>query len=265
VLHTLHWTLDRHAEFYAAFDGRGRVFCNALSDTHAAQAGPNLRRQIVGSVPNGVDLAAFPFRAAKDDYFVVLARVAETKGQDIAARVCHERGLELVLAGPVAGISSVDAFAAALADERADIRARPAARFYLERVRPYLDGRRARWVGSVGGTAKLDLLGRARALLMPVRWEEAFGLVVIEAMACGTPVIAMNRGSLGGIVEHGVNGFLAGDEAELAGYLDRVDEIDPAACRRTVERRFTADAMAAQYVALYERVVALAAGAVGPG
>ena len=263
VLHTLHWQLDRHTDFYDAFDGRGRIFCNALSASHLAQAGANLRRQIVGVVPNGIDPAAFPFQRDKEDYLVVLGRVAETKGQDIAARICDERGLELVLAGPIAGISSTEQFQATLDDPAGDLRSRPAARYYLERVLPHVDGRRIRWIGSVGGAAKLELLSRARAMLMPVRWDEPFGLVVIEAMACGTPVVALDRGNLRGLVEHGVNGFLAGDEAELAACLERLDEIDPAACRQTVESRFSTEHMTEAYEALYERVISLAADRAG--
>jgi glycosyltransferase involved in cell wall biosynthesis len=253
VLHTLHWPLDRHSDFYATFDGRGRIHFSAVSESQLAGAEPNLRRQAVGVVPAGLDPSTFPFQPVKEPYFVVLGRVAEAKGQDIAARICSRHGQELVLAGPIAGISSPDRLLATIQGST-DVRSQPAVRFYLERVLPHVDGRLIRWVGAPDGMAKRSLLARARALIMPVRWDEPFGLVVIEAMACGTPVIAMRRGNLPAIVEPGVNGFLADDEDELAGYLDRAHEIDPAACRRTVEERFSADVMVARYLDLYERV-----------
>lgn len=258
VLHTLHWPLGRQRDFYRMFDGAGRIFFNVLSPSHLAQADANLRRQVVGAVPNGVDPAAFPFQPQKEDYFLVLGRITEDKGQDIAARLCQENNRNLVLAGTVASVATPAQFEAAVADERGEVRSRPAARFYLDRVRPYVDGERVRWVGAIGGATKLETLARARALLVPVRWDEPFGIVVIEALACGTPVIATRRGNLPALVEHGVNGFLADGEDDLAGYLDRVSEIDPAACRQTVERRFSADGMAARYVELYEQVIARA-------
>jgi glycosyltransferase involved in cell wall biosynthesis len=123
-------------------------------------------------------------------------------------------------------------------------------------VRPFEDGERIRWGGTVGGAAKAALVGRARAVLMPISWEEPGATAAVEALACGTPVIAMRRGALAEIVEHGVTGFLADDEAELAGYLPRAGEIDPAACRRAAGRRFSAAAMADAYLRLYHQVLA---------
>jgi glycosyltransferase involved in cell wall biosynthesis len=113
-------------------------------------------------------------------------------------------------------------------------------------------------VGTVGGGDKDTLVGRARAVLMPISWEEPGATAAIEALACGTPVIAMRRGALPEIVEHGVTGFLAEDEAEFAAYLPRAGELDPAACRRVAERRFSAAAMAEAYLRLYEEVLARA-------
>lgn len=103
----------------------------------------------------------------------------------------------------------------------------------------------------------MKFISEAKALLFPVTWEEPFGMAVIEALACGTPVIAMNRGAMPEIIEHGVNGFLANDEKEFAEYMERVDEIDPKECRRTVEERFSAVAMAEAYVERYKEAIAL--------
>jgi glycosyltransferase involved in cell wall biosynthesis len=137
-------------------------------------------------------------------------------------------------------------------------RARPDAAYYLEEVRP-LEDARMRWVGSLHGAAKLRFLARARALICPLRWEEPGATAAIEALACGTPVVAMRRGALAEIVDHGVTGFLADDEHELVRGLNRVGELDPDDCRRAARERFAPAVMAERYVALYEEVLARAA------
>jgi glycosyltransferase involved in cell wall biosynthesis len=95
-------------------------------------------------------------------------------------------------------------------------------------------------------------------LLFPIGWEEPFGMAVIEALASGTPVVAMNRGAMSEIIIHGVNGFLANTEAEFAEYMQRVDEIDPYECRKTVEEKFSSDIMAMTYIERYKEVIRLA-------
>jgi glycosyltransferase involved in cell wall biosynthesis len=263
VLQTLHWDLRKHPDFYSTFDGRGRIVFNGVSQSQVALAPANLRSQVLRSIPLGVDPTAFPFEPVKDGYFVVLGRITPPKGQDIAARVCLRKDRELILAGPIGGIPTPEQLAAELESEHSPAHALPDVRYYLEQVQPLVDGQRIRWIGAVTGPAKLKLLGRARALLMPVRWDEPGGTVLAEAMACGTPVVGLNRGCLPEVVEHGVTGFLADDEDELAKYLERVDEIDPAACRRAVETRFSSDSMAGAYCELYEQVIACA-GAQAP-
>jgi glycosyltransferase involved in cell wall biosynthesis len=254
VLQTLHWDLRRHPDFYATFDGAGRVFFNALSERQLDHAPANLRRQVVGVVPLGVAVDELPFESAKGSEFVVLARITPDKGQDIAARVCRRLGVPLVLAGPVAGVPRPDLLAERLAEPASPMHQARDVRFFGEAVEPLLDGDVRRWIGTVTGQPKLELLGRARAALFPVRWDEPGGTAVVEALACGTPVVGMRRGCLATIVEHGVTGFLADDEDELASFLQRVDEIDPAACRRAAEERFTAGTMADRYLELYAAI-----------
>jgi glycosyltransferase involved in cell wall biosynthesis len=256
VLQTLHWDLGKHPEFYRTFDGRGRVFFNGVSNAQLRGAAAGLRAQCLGAVHLGVDLAAHHPRADKGEDFLVLGRFTPFKGQDVAARICKELGLPLVLAGPVAGVQRPEQLAAALQDPASPLHGYADVRYYLDAVRPFEDGERIRWVGTVGGAAKDALIGRARAVLMPISWEEPGATIAVEALASGTPVIAMRRGALAEIVEHGVTGFLAGDEEELAGYLPRAGEIDPAACRRAAERRFSAGAMADAYLRLYHQVLA---------
>jgi glycosyltransferase involved in cell wall biosynthesis len=256
VLQTLHWDLRKHPEFYGSFNGGGRVFFNAVSHAQLATAPANLRAQSLGVVHLGVDLAAHPFSAAKGEEFVVLGRVTPYKGQDLAARLCKELGVPLVMAGPVAGVPTPGELAAALADPASPLHGYGDVRYYLDSVQPFEDGDAIRWVGTVGGAGKTALIGRARAVLMPISWEEPGATAAIEALACGTPVIATRRGALPEIIEHGVNGFLADDEAELAGYLQRAGEIDPAACRRSAAERFSAQVMAEGYLRLYREVLA---------
>ena len=256
VLQTLHWDLGKHPEFYGTFDGRGRVFFNGVSNAQLRAAPPGLRAQSLGAVHLGVDLGAHRFQPDKGEDFLVLGRITPFKGQAVAARVCKELGVPLVMAGPVAGVGSPRELADALRDPASPLHGYGDVRHYLDGVRPFEDGERVRWVGTVGGAAKDDLVGRARALLMPITWEEPGATAAIEALACGTPVIATRRGALPEIVEHGRTGFLADDEAEFARLLARAGEIDPAACRRSVVERFSAAAMADGYLGLYREVLA---------
>jgi glycosyltransferase involved in cell wall biosynthesis len=258
VLQTLHWDLRKHPRFYGTFDGRGRVFFNAVSNAQLHFAPAKLRAQTLGAVHLGVDLAAHRLQPDKSESFLMIGRFAPFKGQHIAARICKELGLPLVMAGPVAGVKGPKLLFNALQDPASPLHGYGDVRYYLNAVRPFEDGERIRWVGTVGGSEKDALVGSARAVLMPIGWEEPGATAAIEALACGTPVIAMRRGALAEIVEHGVTGFLADDEGELAGYLARASEIDPRACRSSAERRFSVAAMADAYVRLYDQVLARA-------
>jgi glycosyltransferase involved in cell wall biosynthesis len=260
TLQTLHWDLRKHVEFYQQFDGAGRIFFNGVSEQQLDDAPANLRAQTLRTVPLAVEPDDYRLCLAKQQYFVTLGRFAHVKGQDLAARSCKELGLELRMAGPVAAVPDPERLVAELADPQSPLRGNADLRYYLEEVRPYEDGERIRWIGSVHGAAKQALVGGALALLAPVRWNEPGATAAIESLACGTPVIAMRRGAFESIVEHGVTGFLADDERQFADYLGRAAELDPAACRRAVERRFSATAMGAAYAELYDEVIALARG-----
>jgi glycosyltransferase involved in cell wall biosynthesis len=255
ALQTLHWDLAKHPDFYGSFDGGGRVHFNALSELQLANAPENLRRQVLAVVPLAVRVQDHPFVADKRGPLLHLSRIFRAKGQHTAARLCRERHLRLDLAGPVAYATTPEQLDAELTDPASPLHGRPDVRYFLDEVRPEIDGELIRWIGALAGRAKLDALAAARALLMPITWDEPGATVVIEAMACGTPVVGMRRGALPMLVEHGVTGFLADTEDEFAAYLDRVDELDPAACRRIAEERFDAPVMARAYLRLYERVL----------
>lgn len=171
-------------------------------------------------VHNGLPPGAYDYREEKDDYVLFLSKARwKVKGVDRAERVAKRAGVELIIAGG----------------------------WRLNLTRKITS------VGMVGGWKKKGLLAGARALIFPIRWEEPFGLVVTEALASGTPVIASRRGSMPELVTGDV-GVLCDTEDDFVEALDRVDDLDPRACRRRVEERFTARRMAEDYLELYERV-----------
>ncbi|RBY81564.1 glycosyltransferase [Blastococcus sp. TF02A-26] len=257
VLHTLHWDLRRNAEFYASFDGGGRVFYAGVSDSQVARGPELLRRQTLGAVPLAVPLPEGPPvpREERSDSVLVLSRICELKGTDVALRACRAAGVPLVLAGPVGGQPDRAALDAALADPASPVAGYPDVRWFREHVEPLLDDGSARWIGSVSGARKDDLLRRSRAVLFPIRWPEPGGTAVCEALAAGTPVVASPLGCLPSLVDPGVTGFLPEDEAAFAAALRRLDEIDPADCAAAARRRFAPAVMADGYERLYAELL----------
>jgi glycosyltransferase involved in cell wall biosynthesis len=257
VLHTLHWDLHRNAEFYASFDGRGRVFFAGVSESQLARAPASLGRQVLGVVPLAVpipDGRPLP-RNERAEFVLVLSRLCERKGIDLALRACRTAGVPLVLAGPVGGQPDRASLEAALADPASPVRTYPDVGWFLEEVAPLLDDDRARWIGNVAAAQKADLLRRARAVLFPIRWDEPGGTAVCEALAAGTPVVAMARGCLPSLVEPGITGLLADDEAEFTEALGRIDELDPEACATAARQRFSPEVMAESYEHLYDELL----------
>jgi glycosyltransferase involved in cell wall biosynthesis len=257
ALQTLHWDLCKHRDFYAGFDGRGRVSFACVSTPQLATAPPSLAAQIVRAVPLGVDLDAFAPSAEHGETVVSLGRVTPVKGTEVAARLCREVGVPLVIAGPVAGVDDPVELATRLADPSDPLRTYADARFWTEEVAPLVDDDRVRWIGGVRADDRADLLARASAALFPVRWDEPGATAAIEALASGTPVVATRRGAFGAIVEHGVTGFLADREDELPGFLRRVHELDRRACRAAAEERFSAGRMAEAYLDVYDELLAV--------
>jgi glycosyltransferase involved in cell wall biosynthesis len=260
VLHTLHWDLRRNADFYASFDGRGRVFFAGVSASQIARGPAALRRQTLGAVPLSVPLpAAGPAaRHERTDAVLVLSRLCEAKGTDIAVRACRRAGVPLVLAGPVGGRPDRAALDAALDDPASPVHSHPDVRWFLQHLAPSLDDG-ARWIGSVSGAEKESLLRCSRAVLFPIRWPEPGGTAVCEALAAGTPVVGMARGCLPDLVEPGVTGLLAEDEQGFTEAVGRIDELDPAACAAAARRRFSPAVMADGYQRLYAEVLQRAA------
>jgi glycosyltransferase involved in cell wall biosynthesis len=255
VLHTLHWDLAKHPELYGGFDGGGRVHVNGVSAAQLARAPQALRDHAVGHVHLATPLAEDAERrppAAKGDHVVVLGRINPGKGQDLAARLAHEAGFDLVLAGPV-GPYRQPAELAAAGDDPAAAQ-NPDVRFWREQVAPHVDGTRVRWIGTVTGRERDDLVATARASLFPLRWEEPGGTAVVESLALGTPVVGLARGCLPELVEHGGTGLLTDDEEELADLVLGAEVVDPRQCLAEAGRRFTPAVMAHAYLELYERL-----------
>jgi len=175
-----------------------------------------------------------------------------------------------VLAGPVAGLPDRAAVVAFLASSSADggspgssgssDRPLPAdLRYYLDRLAPLVDGTHVRWVGAVGGTDKDRLLRTARAVVFPLQWDEPGGTAIVESLLAGVPVVGYRRGCLPSLVEDGVDGFVCDDEDELVAALGRLDELDRRAIAARSRHRLSPARMAADYVRLYDEVIARAA------
>jgi glycosyltransferase involved in cell wall biosynthesis len=254
VLQTLHWGLAKHERFYGSFDGRGRIAFAAVSDSQLAAAPANLRRQTLGVVPLAAPVDYRP-PEPPGEHLLTLGRLTPLKGYDVAAGVCRRHGHRLVMAGPLGGLADRDALERALADPDSGVRGYPDVRHFFADIEPLLDGDLVRWVGAVGGDAKDWLLRTARAVLFPLRWNEPGGTAIVEAMLAGVPVVGFRRGVLPSLVDHGVTGFVADTEDELAAYLDRIDEIDRAEVRRRASSRFAPAGMAAAYVRLYDDLI----------
>jgi len=197
------------------------------------QLAPDLRW--VGMVHNAIPVDDYPFQERKEDFCLFLGRVNPEKAPDLAIQVARQAGLPIVLAAKCSE-----------PEEQA---------YFEDRVKPLL-GDDAEWFGQADNDQKQDLLARARCLAFPIQWNEPFGIVMVEAMACGTPVVALRRGSVPEVVADGVTGFVRDDVEELAAAIGKVGELDPAACRRHVKERFDVPVMVAGYEEVYRRMAA---------
>jgi glycosyltransferase involved in cell wall biosynthesis len=233
VVHTLHGPFS--AEMRQLYERvADRVWFVAISQNQRSHM-PELR--YAGVVYNGIDTSLYPFRAEKDDYLLFLGRITPDKGPVRAAEAARAAGMPLVMALKIASPEEEE--------------------YWRNEVEPRLpEGTTI--LPEIPLEKKVDLLSRARAVLFPIDWEEPFGLVMTEAMACGTPVIATPRGSVPEVIADGETGFIVPVEeyAEAAvESIHRLGTIDPRACRAWVEKRFSKESMVAGYEAVFERAV----------
>ncbi|HEX2303119.1 MAG TPA: glycosyltransferase family 4 protein [Gaiella sp.] len=196
----------------------------------------------VGTCANALDLSVYPFRPERGDYLLFLGRMTADKGAHRAVTVAIESGVPLKLAGKC--------------------REPLEQQYFDEFVRPHLSDR-IEYVGEVTHGEKVELLQHARATLFPIEWDEPFGLVMIESMACGTPVIATRFGAVPEVIEDGVSGVIVDKWREMEFALDRAAAIDPHVQRRIVEERFSPQRMVDDYVRAYEATIERWAGVPG--
>ena len=213
-----------------------RVPIIAISDAQRASA-PDV--PIVEVIHHGIDVDGFPFGTGDGGYVLFLGRMSPDTGVHRAIAIARLAGRQLVIAAKMWE-----------ARER---------QYFTEVVEPLL-GPDAIYIGQVGGQRKLHLLAGALALVNPIRWPEPFGLVMIEALACGTPVLSFAEGAAPEIVEHGTTGFLCIDEADMAARLLDVPTLDRRACRDSAARRFSTQRFVDRHVALYRRLIVGVAG-----
>jgi glycosyltransferase involved in cell wall biosynthesis len=206
---------------------RARSEFVSISD---ADRGPGL--EYVATVYHGIDLPQFPFTSRPGRELVAFGRIHPDKGTAEAIEIAHAADRPLLICGPIH-------------DER----------YHAERVEPYLDGERVRYLGNVGPTDRARILGSAAALLHPIGFAEPFGLSVVEAMVCGTPVIAFPKGSMAEVVDQGVTGFLVDDVPAAVAALPAALALDRELVRSTAMARFSADRMVDDYLAVYERLL----------
>ena len=207
----------------------------ALIAVSEAQRRPMPDLPWVATCPNALDLSLYPFMPDRGDYLLFLGRMTADKGAHRAVAVAIECGLPLKLAGKC--------------------REPLEQRYFDELVRPHLSDR-IEYVGEVTHGEKVELLQHARATLFPIEWDEPFGLVMIESMACGTPVIATRYGAVSEVIEDGVSGIIVDRWRDMPGALERVDAIDSRVQRQVVEERFSPERMVADYIGAYEATIA---------
>jgi len=216
------------ADVYAAARGAHLV---AISHS---QVQPTPYLPVARVIHHGVETARFPVGEGSGGYHVFLGRMCPAKGAHRAIRIARAAGEPIKLAGKIA---------------------EPAEKAYFaEQIEPLL-GPDVEYVGELGHDEKVALLGGARSLLFPIRWAEPFGLVMIESLACGTPVLAFPEGAAPEVVEDGVTGWLCADDEAMVAAIGRLDELDRGASRRAVEEYFCADRMVDEHLQLFEDLI----------
>jgi glycosyltransferase involved in cell wall biosynthesis len=239
VVHTVHGPLD--GEPGDLYEQIARVApSTGLISISMNQRKPRPELPWLANIPNALDFSVYPFAPHRGDYLLFLGRFSPDKGAHRALAVAMEMGLPLKLAGKCR---------------------EPLEREYFhELIEPHLRPGQIEYLGEVTHGEKVELLQNARATLFPIEWEEPFGLVMIESMACGTPVIATRWGSVPEVIEHGKTGIIVDDWRIIPAALEEADALDPLVLRRTVEERFSPERMVADYVRAF-RAAADRAGA----
>ncbi len=197
-----------------------------------AQRGQIPELNWVANIYHGIDTAAYTFNAEPADYLLYLGRITEEKGVHHAIRAAKKAKVPLVISGM----------------------SYPEERYWSEQIEPHIDGVSVRFHGPASMPQKVELMRNARALLFPTLYEEIFGLVMVEAMSCGTPTIGFDNGSVSEIVQDGETGFVVRTEAQMAAAIKKLPTISREACRRRAERYFSVERMVQGYERVYKRL-----------
>jgi glycosyltransferase involved in cell wall biosynthesis len=227
LVHTLHGQFTRAtAAFYTRHESKATLI--AISRAQRATA-PELLAG-VRVIPNPIELQGWPMRERKEDYVFWIGRMAAEKGPQHAIAAARTAGVPLVLAGVI----------------------QPGQQAFFDReVAPHIDGERVRFLGEIGGALKRSAFAGARALLMPISWQEPFGMVMVEALACGTPVIAFPAGAASDLVVDGRTGFLVEDATAMAAAVERLESISARDCRAWVAEHCDVNIVAGAYESAY--------------
>jgi glycosyltransferase involved in cell wall biosynthesis len=218
-------------------DWLSRIPLVALSES--ARANVPFLLNFVGVIYYGLPLTSFrPTTYQPELYLAWIGRIVADKGTHHAIAAAKALGMPLILAGTV------------------DPHMPDAVQYFEEKIKPQIDGKQIRYIGPVNLAQKIDLLSRARGFLNPIEWEEPFGLVMIEAMAAGCPVISYARGAAPELIAHGKSGFLVRDVEEMTGFIAKLDSLDRKTVRAHVEQHFSIQLMAERYTEVYERIIA---------
>ncbi len=235
VLHTVHGPLDvpEPQEVY------GRI-ARVAPEVGLISISENQRLPMpdlpwAATIPNAIDLSIYPCKPHPGEYLLFLGRMSPDKGAHRAIAVAMELGIPLKIAG-----------------KRREVKER---QYFAEFIEPHI-GHGVEYMGEVTHGKKVELLQDARATLFPIEWEEPFGLVMIESMACGTPVIATRHGAVPEVIEDGLSGIIVDHYKHMVGALEAADALDPIECRRYVEERFAPERMVDDYVSAYREAIA---------
>ncbi len=227
-VYTVHHQHDSHlSDFYADYPQVCYVTISRYQQ--AGEQMPHMR-----TIHHGVDMGLYKFEPRKKDYFAFLGRIAPMKGTHLAIQVAKATGIPLKIAGEV----------------------QPCFRDYFEsKIKPHIDGRFIEYVGPADLAAKNELLGNAKAMLFPIQWNEPFGLVMIEAMATGTPVLALPGGAVGEVIRDGVSGLVCSSAEQMIARVPELEKISPERIRAYVEKNFSVERMVHDYAELYAEVL----------
>jgi len=235
VVHTVHGPLT--GEPGALYESIAKVSPKVgLISISLNQRKPKPGLNWVANCPNALDLSVYPCSPHRGEYLLFVGRMSPDKGAHRAVAVAMQAGLPLKIAGKCREPKEIE--------------------YFNEFVEPHLGPAHGiEFLGEVNHGTKVELLQDARATLFPIEWEEPFGLVMIESMACGTPVIATRHGAVPEVIEHGRSGIIVDNYREMAGAIEEADKLDPLVCRRSAEERFAPERMVANYLAAYRTAI----------